>query len=76
MGKFMNAKFNSECKQTGEKIKKGDSIYYVPGRGSFCKNSQAYQDHRENHSTAEHVRANEEAYFDNFYHRNYGSNNL
>jgi len=70
MGKFITAKFDSKCAQTGEQIKKKQHIYYVPGRGAFCENSKAYQDQREVKSTLDHVQANEEAYFDNFSRNN------
>ncbi len=70
MGKFINAKFNSLCKQTGTKIKKGDHIYYVSGRGSFCLTSTVYQDQKSQGQTAAHVQANEEAYFDDFCSKN------
>ena len=70
MGKFMDAKFNSVCGQTGKSIKKGDSVYYIPGRGAFHDSSAIYQDNRENSETAGHVKAQEEAYFDNFCQKN------
>lgn len=70
MGKFMTSKFASVCNQTGKQIQKGDHIYYVPGRGAFCEESKAYQDQRENGQTAAHVKANEEAYFDDFVAKN------
>lgn len=66
MGKFITAKFNSNCKQTGNKIKKGDHIYYVPGRGSFHLESEIYKEHREVNIIADHIQANEDAYFDDF----------
>jgi hypothetical protein len=70
MGKFISAKFNSKCIQTGKEIKKGDHIYYFPGRGAFSSDSDVYKDHRGNQATADHVQAQEDAYFDNFCSRN------
>jgi hypothetical protein len=66
MGKFITAKFNSNCKQTGNKIKKGDHIYYVSGRGSFHFESEIYKEHRQVNIIADHIQANEDAYFDDF----------
>ena len=66
----MHAKFDSKCGQTGNQIKKGDHIYYVPGRAAFCSESKVYQDQKEQEQTAAHVQANEDAFFDNFSLRN------
>lgn len=65
MSKYIKAKFDSKCAQTGASIKRGDEIYYIPGRGSFCSISAVYQDKKANPEAA-HVQAQEEAYFDNF----------
>ena len=72
MGKFMNAKFDSDCMQTGKRIKKNDHVYYVPGRGAFHRDSDIYMEHRKVNTSPEgdHVQANEEAYFDNFCRKN------
>jgi hypothetical protein len=70
MGKFMHAKFDSKCAQTSMKIKKGDHIYYHPGFGAYAENSKVYQEHKGNNSIADHIQANEEAYFDNFCSKN------
>ncbi len=69
MSKYMQAKFDSKCAQTGASIKRGADIYYVPGRGSFCESSAVYKEHRANNDAA-HVQAQEEAYFDNFCQKN------
>jgi hypothetical protein len=66
MGKFMEAKFAGTCKQTGASIQKGDHIFYIPGRGSFHKDSTVYKDNKENSDTKHYIQAQEEAYFDNF----------
>lgn len=66
MGKFMNAKFNSTCPQTKKEIKKGDHIYYVPGRGAFHEESKAYKDQRASNMDSDMVNEMEHASFDRF----------
>lgn len=69
--RFITAKFASQCKETGSKIKKGDAILYNPNtKEVFCSKSKTYQDEHENRSTADYIQAQEDAYFDNFCQRN------
>jgi hypothetical protein len=82
MGYFINSRFFSTCKETDKKVRKGDRCYYVPGTGVYGPESSLYQemDKKEKEEQADQdgkmVQANEEAYFDNFYARNYPSGNL
>lgn len=66
----MNAKFNSTCAQTGKEIKKGDYIYYVPGRGAFHKDSKAFKDQRNSDMDADMINEMEHASFDRFVQKN------
>ncbi|MCC5935749.1 MAG: hypothetical protein JJU34_00580 [Lunatimonas sp.] len=50
MGKFIDAKHDGVCVQTKQKIKKGDHIFYFPGRGMFHADSSVYQEHLKNGS--------------------------
>ena len=64
MGKFIQSKFASTCKETGTKIKKGDPIYYdgLP----YCSTSNKYKENKELEHLAGYIQAQENAYFDNF----------
>lgn len=48
MGKFIDAKHDGVCIQTKKKIKKGEHIFYFPGRGMFHSESFIYQEHLKN----------------------------
>lgn len=62
MNRIITAKFSSSCAETGNKIKKGDTILYNPDlKKAYCKTSQLFQD-----PASGTIQANEEAYFDNF----------
>ncbi|WP_158858765.1 hypothetical protein [Lunatibacter salilacus] len=50
MGKFIDAKHDGVCVQTKKKIKKGEHIFYFPGRGMFHSESFIYQEHLKNGS--------------------------
>lgn len=64
MGKFINAKFQSACAETGIVIKKGDQIYF-DGK-AYSEKSQVYKENKENADFLAYIQANENAYFDNF----------
>jgi len=69
--RFITAKFNSQCHETGAKIKKGDPILYDPHlKKAYCKTSSKYQEQNTTDPAAGAIQANEEAYFDNFCQRN------
>tara|TARA_R100000655_G_scaffold90694_1_gene131325 strand:+ start:836 stop:1060 length:225 start_codon:yes stop_codon:yes gene_type:complete len=66
-GKFMTAKFPGVCHETGNKIKKGEDIFYsFTNRKAYSRNSQKYAMEQDRKNVAEHIHANENAYFDNF----------
>lgn len=71
MGKFIKAKFNSKCLQTGNPIKKGDEIFYIPGRGSFCASSDLYKSEAESRRLASMIEDEQNAGFERFYQQNY-----
>ncbi len=69
--RFITAKFNSQCHETGAKIKKGDPILYDPYlKKAYCKASKKYEAERERQNVTGYVQAQEDAYFDNFRQRN------
>ena len=68
MGKFITARFKSQCAETGKTIKAGESIYF-DGK-AYSMESKVYIDRKETNQTFAHVKANEDAYFDNFCSRN------
>ena len=69
--RFITAKFNSQCHETGAKIKKGDFILYDPNiKKAYCKASKKYQEQNEPDPAAGTIQANEDAYFDNWCQRN------
>ena len=64
MEKFIKAKYNGKCAETGRTIYKYELIYF-DGR-SYCQESTKYKESKEAMETLGHVEANENAYFDNF----------
>ena len=68
MGRFITAKFKSACAETGKTINKGEPIYY-DGK-AYCVDSKAFIDRKEANQTFAHIKANEDAYFDNFCYTN------
>lgn len=74
--RFITAKFNSQCHETGAKIKKGDSILYDPNiKKVYCKGSTTYQA-RQSKEQSEFEQAGrmaadeQDAYFDNWCQQN------
>jgi hypothetical protein len=61
------AKFNSKCHNTGQAIRKGESIYFDPTTKKVYK--EGHQP--EVNFDAQYIDAQEEAYFENFYRNNY-----
>jgi hypothetical protein len=70
MGKFMTSRFKSKCAETGLVIKKGDPIYFSKYGYAYCESSKFYKESKESAQTFAHVKANEDAYYDNFCYRN------
>lgn len=71
MNKFITARFNSSCCQTGAVIKKGNDILYdTHTKEVFCRESGRYKSELDAAHTASYIRANEEAYFDDFCREN------
>jgi len=68
MGRFITSRFKSNCAETGKVISKGESIYY-DGK-AYCESSKRYRDSKEANQTFAHIKANEDAYFDNFCYQN------
>ena len=68
MGRFITSRFRSNCAETGKVISKGESIYY-DGK-AYCESSKLYRDRKESAQTFAHIKANEDAYFDNFCYQN------
>lgn len=68
MGRFITSRFKSTCAETGKVIGKGESIYY-DGK-AYCQSSKAYMDRKDANQTFAHIKANEDAYFDNFCYKN------
>ena len=68
MGRFITARFKSQCAESGKTINKGESIFY-DGK-AYCMESKAYKDRKEANQTFAHITANENAYFDNFCNQN------
>ena len=67
--RFITAKFNSQCHETGKKIVKGESILYDPSlKKAYCKASKKYTE--VNEDTGEHIQDPGEQYFDNFCQQN------
>lgn len=67
---IINTKFNSICFETGAKIKKGEQMLYdYIGKKCYCMKSMKaieFQGLNDEDPAASTIRANEEAYFDNF----------
>ena len=55
MGKFIESKQKGICLQTKKSINIGDSVFYFPGRGMFCIESQIYQEHLKNGAYSENT---------------------
>lgn len=71
MAKFMEARFPSQCAETGIKIRKDDSIFYDSfTKKAYCSKSKKYKDEAERKSVAAYVEAQENAAFDNFCYNN------
>jgi hypothetical protein len=68
--KKITAKFNSKCSQSGLPIKKGESIWYDPSTKKVYKDGKLPEN---SDPAGAHVQANEEAFFDNWYARNYSN---
>ena len=68
MGKFITARFKSDCAETGKTIKQGESIYF-DGK-AYSMDSEAYKGQKDALQTFAHITANENAYFDNFCYQN------
>lgn len=49
MGRFITARFNSTCAETGKAIKQGESIYY-DGK-AYCVDSKPYKARKEANQT-------------------------
>ena len=66
--KKITAKFNSKCSVSGLPIKKGETIWFDP------TSKKVYKDGKQPENidpAGAHVQANEEAFFDNWYAKNY-----
>jgi hypothetical protein len=61
------SKFRSTCSASGQVINKGESIWYDVASKKVYKDGNEPQVSQD----ALHVQANEEAYFENWYARNY-----
>lgn len=71
MSRFIEARFQSRCAETGITIRKHESILYDPlTKKAYCSQSAKYQDEASSRSTAAMVSAQEDAYYDNFCHEN------
>ena len=69
--KNITAKFNSQCAETGAKIKKGDQMYYdYASKKCYAMDSNKAKSQAIDTDTANIVQAQEDAYFDNFCQRN------
>ena len=68
MGKFITARFKSKCAETGKTINQGESIYF-DGK-AYGMDSKAYRDQKDALQTFAYIKANEDAYFDNFCYQN------
>jgi hypothetical protein len=78
--KLINAKFTSKCADTGAKIKKGEQMYYdYAAKKCYCmtsKTATAEVQKQDGQAEAEnglksYVQAQEDAFFDNWYAKNY-----
>lgn len=67
MAKFIEARFQSHCAETGSTIKKDDSILYdTVTKKAYCSQSRKYKDEASCRNIAAMVEAQENAYYDNF----------
>jgi hypothetical protein len=65
--RIITAKFASTCPETRKAIKKGDTVLYDPAeKKAYHKESQKYLAATTRNTDADHVQAQENAYFDNF----------
>lgn len=65
------AKFNSVCAETGQRIKKGETMFYdKTNQKCYSLNSNKAKNESECISTAQTIEAQENAYFDDFCMRN------
>jgi SUMO ligase MMS21 Smc5/6 complex component len=72
--KLLTAKFTSKCHKTGEKINKGELMYYdYKERKVYCK--RYIDDLNEAYSTKQFIEAQENSYFDKFISLNYSNEN-
>ena len=68
--KKITAKFNSQCAETGTRIKKGDSMFYdYSNKKCYSVNSQKAKS-IETDNDSNFIQAQEDAFFDNFCHNN------
>lgn len=66
-GKFIEAKFNSTCAETGKQIKKGELMFYAfAQKKAYCGISKVYASEAESKATAQFIQDEQDAYFDNF----------
>jgi hypothetical protein len=65
--KKITAKFASKCSASGLPIKKGETIWYDTDSKKVYKDGKQPEINQD----ALHVQANEDAYFDNWYAKNY-----
>jgi hypothetical protein len=68
MGRFITSRFKSNCAETGKVISRGESIYY-DGK-AYSESSKLYKERKEACQTFAHIKANEDAYYDNFCYQN------
>jgi hypothetical protein len=71
--KKIQARFNSQCAETGKRIKKGDTMYYdYSAKKCYCleSNKAKQQDTPANPDLAGFIQAEQDAYFDNFCQQN------
>lgn len=67
----MKSKIGSMCAETGNFIMKGHDIWYsFSERKAYSSVSKRYKDEKEASDTGAYVRAQEDAYYDNFCYRN------
>lgn len=66
--KFIKSKFNGLCKQTGKKIKVGDDVFYIPGRGTYHPSSEVYKERKKSLSdpSARMISPNKSLFSDQF----------
>lgn len=67
--RITTARFKSTCPKTGKTLVKGDKILYDPNTKTAYSIDVDLTDIADPH-TAQFIQANEDAYFDNFCHKN------